>query len=73
MANFRRLKEMGKLAINGPLMDSLMEGGEIRGMGALKANSFDEARELVSTDPMVIAGRLIFEIHLWMIAKGILS
>jgi uncharacterized protein len=73
MANFRRLHETGKLAINGPLLDSLMEGGEIRGIGALKADSLQEARELVSTDPMVIAGRLIFEIHPWMIAKGILS
>ena len=73
LANFQRLDEMGKLAINGPLMDSLMEGGEIRGIGALKADSLNEARELVSTDPMVIAGRLIFEIHPWMITKGILS
>jgi uncharacterized protein len=73
IANFRRLHEVGKLAINGPLLDSLMEGGEIRGIGVLKANSLDEARKLVSTDPMVIANRLIFEIHPWMIAKGILS
>jgi len=73
LANFKHLHEMGKLAINGPLLDSLMEGGEIRGIGALKAGSFNEARELVSTDPMVMAGRLIFEIHPWMIAKGILS
>ena len=73
LANFRRLNEMGKLAINGPLLDSLMEGGEIRGIGVLKADSMDEARALISTDPMVIAGRLIFEIHPWMIAKGILS
>ncbi len=73
LANFRRLHEMGKLAINGPLMDSLLEDGEIRGVGVLKADSLDEARALVSTDPMVKAGRLIFEIHPWMIAKGILS
>jgi uncharacterized protein len=73
MANFRRLNDIGKLAVNGPLLDSLMEGGEIRGIGVLKADSLNEARELVSTDPMVIANRLIFEIHPWMIAKGILS
>jgi len=72
LANFRRLHEMGKLAINGPLLDSLMEGGEIRGVGALKTDSLGEARELVSTDPMVRAGRLIFEIHPWMVARGIL-
>lgn len=73
LANFRRLHETGKLAINGPLMDSLMDDGEIRGVGVLKADSLNEARELVSTDPMVIAARLVFEIHPWMIAKGILS
>jgi uncharacterized protein YciI len=73
MANFRRLHEMGKLMINGPLMDSLMDDGEIRGIGVLKADSLSEARELVSTDPMVNANRLIFEIHPWLVAKGILS
>jgi len=73
LANFRRLHDIGKLAINGPLLDSLLEGGEIRGIGVLRADSLDEARALVSTDPMVIAGRLVFEIHLWMTAKGILS
>ncbi|HEY2980572.1 MAG TPA: YciI family protein [Anaerolineales bacterium] len=73
LANFRRLHDMGKLAINGPLVDSLMEGGEIRGIGALKAGSLAEAQELVRTDPMVQAGRLVFEIHAWMVAKGVLA
>ena len=73
LANFGRLNEMGMLAINGFLIDALMEGGEIRGIGALKAGSLAEAKELVSTDPMVKAGRLIFEIHPWMVAKGILT
>ncbi len=73
MANFRRLHDTGKLAINGPLLDALMDDGEIRGVGVLKADSLDEARALISTDPMVIAGRLVIEIHPWMTAKGILS
>lgn len=73
LANFRRLNEMGKLAINGPLVDSLMEGGEIRGIGALRADSLEEAKQLVGTDPMVQTGRLVFEIHPWMVGKGILS
>jgi uncharacterized protein len=72
LANFRRLREIGKLAINGPLLDSLMEGGEIRGIGVLRADSLAEAKELVSTDPMVRVGRLVFEVHPWMVAKGIL-
>ena len=41
-------------------------------MGVLKANSMNEAQELIGTDPMVKVGRLIFEVHAWMIAKNIL-
>jgi uncharacterized protein YciI len=72
LANFRRLGAAGKLVINGPLLDSLAISGEIRGIGVLKTDSLAEARELVSTDPMVRAGRLIFELHAWMVAKDIL-
>ena len=72
IANFRRLHDAGKLAINGPLVDSLMQGGEIRGIGVLRAASLAEAQELVSTDPMVEVGRLVFEIHPWMVAKDVL-
>lgn len=72
LANLRRLAEMGKLVINGPLLDSFATSGEIRGIGALKASSLEEAQELISTDPMVKVGRLIFELHTWMIEKNIL-
>ncbi len=72
IANLRRLSEMGKLVINGPLLDSFAASGEIRGIGALKAESLAEAQELISTDPMVEAGRLIFELHAWMVDKNIL-
>ena len=72
LANLKRLAEMGKLVINGPLLDSFATSGEIRGIGALKANSLEEAQELISSDPMVKVGRLIFELHTWMIEKDIL-
>ena len=72
LANLRRLAEMSKLVINGPLLDSFVTSGEIRGIGALKAGSLEEAQELISTDPMVKVGRLIFELHTWMIEKNIL-
>lgn len=72
LANLRRLGEMGKLIINGPLLDSFATSGEIRGIGVLKASSLDEAQELISTDPMVKVGRLIFELHAWMVEKNIL-
>ena len=73
LANLRRLGEMGKLVLNGPLLDSFATSGEIRGIGVLKANSLAEAQELISTDPMVRVGRLIFELHAWMVEKNILS
>jgi uncharacterized protein len=72
LANLRRLGEIGKLVLNGPLMDSLATNGEIRGIGVLKALSLVEAQNLISTDPMVRAGRLIFELHTWMVGKNIL-
>jgi uncharacterized protein YciI len=72
LANLRRLGEMGKLVVNGPLLDSFAVSGEIRGVGVLKTNSLMEAQELISTDPMVKVGRLIFELHTWMIDKNIL-
>jgi uncharacterized protein YciI len=72
LANLRRLGEMGKLVVNGPLLDSFATSGEIRGIGVLKTASLVEAQELISTDPMVQAGRLIFELHTWMVDKSIL-
>lgn len=72
LANLRRLGEMGKLVLNGPLLDSFAVSGEIRGIGVLKTNSLVEAQELIGTDPMVKVGRLTFELHAWMVQKNIL-
>jgi uncharacterized protein YciI len=72
LANLRLLGEMGKLVLNSPLLDSFATGGEIRGIGVLKTDSMAEAHELISTDPMVKVGRLIFELHTWMVEKNIL-
>lgn len=72
LANFKRLADTGKLVVNGPLLDSFATSGEIRGIGVLKADSMQEARELIGTDPMVKIGRLVFEMHAWMVAKNIL-
>ena len=72
LANLRRLVDEGKLVLNGPLLDALQLGGEVRGIGVLKAASLAEAQQWISTDPMVKVGRLVFEVHAWMVAKGIL-
>lgn len=70
LANLRWLGEIGKLVLNGPLLDSLATSGEIRGIGVLKTSSLKEAQELISTDPMVRVGRLLFELHTWMVEKN---
>jgi uncharacterized protein YciI len=67
-----RLREEGKLVLNGPLLDSFQLSGEIRGIGVLKAASMAQAKEWVGTDPMVKVGRLVFELHAWMVGEGIL-
>jgi uncharacterized protein len=72
LANLKHLRDIGKLVLNGPLLDSFATSGEIRGIGVLKTSSLAEAQELISTDPMVKIGRLIFELHTWMVEKNIL-
>jgi uncharacterized protein YciI len=72
LANYRRLKEIGKLIVTGPFLDSFATSGEVRGMGVLRASSYAEAFELISTDPMVKVNRLVFELHAWMVDKNIL-
>ncbi len=72
LANMRRLADVGKLVINGPLLDSFALSGELRGIGVLKTSTFAEAESLISTDPMVKAGHLAFELHTWMVDKNIL-
>ena len=72
LANYKRLAEMGKLVLTGPFLDSFATDGELRGMGVLKTDSLAEAQELIATDPMVEVGRLIYELHPWMVEKDIL-
>jgi hypothetical protein len=66
------LAEMGKLVLNAPQLDSCATSGEICRIGVLGTNSFAEATDLLSTDPMVKVHRLIFELHIWRIDKIIL-
>ena len=72
IANLSRLREEGKLVLSGPLLDSFQLSGEIRSIGVLKAKSLAEAQAWISTDPMVKVGRLIIELHTWMVPKGVL-
>jgi len=71
LANYRRLEEIGKLIVTGPFLDAFAVSGEVRGMGVLNAATFEEAQQLIATDPMVKVGRLIYELHAWMTPKNI--
>ena len=68
LANNVRLAEMGKLVVAGPFMDD----GFWRGVFVFNVESVAEAEELVASDPSVQAGRLDFELHPWMIEKGVI-
>jgi len=69
LAHGQKLREAGKLILNGPLLDN----GDLRGVGIFRVSSLAEAQALSDADPAVQAGRLVSELHPWMIARGILA
>jgi uncharacterized protein YciI len=68
LAYFSRLHQEGKLIINGPLLDD----ADVVGVGIFRSGSLHEAQALSDGDPAVLAGRLVSEVHCWMMQKGIL-
>ena len=68
IANNQRLVAEGKMVLVGPMLDN----GDLRGAAVLRAFSLQEAREISETDPSVQAGRLAYELHPWMVYRGIL-
>ena len=68
LAYFAKLHQEGTLIINGPLLND----ADVVGVGVFRAGSLEEAQELSNGDPAVQAGRLVSEVHLWMMQKGIL-
>jgi uncharacterized protein YciI len=64
----QQLIAAGKLILNGPMLDD----GDLRGVGVFRVGSLAEELALSDADPAVLAGRLISEVHPWMIFKGIL-
>jgi uncharacterized protein YciI len=64
----RQLIAAGSLILNGPMLDD----GDLRGVGVFRVKSLAEAQALSDADPAVRAGRLLSEIHPWMIFRGVL-
>ena len=61
-ANMERLSDEGKLAVAGPF--SKNEAGW-RGLYIFAVEDVEEARKLVSTDPVVIEGEMVPELYPW--------
>ena len=68
LAYIRGMFEAGSLVIAGPFTD----GGDLRGVFLFKTGTLEEAEALAAGDPAVKAGRLIVDIHSWMVPAGIL-
>ena len=68
MANINRLAQMKKLVVAGPFGDDTT----LRGIFVFKVASIDEAKALAETDPAVQAGRLVIDMHPWLVPEGIL-
>ena len=66
IANIERLYNEGKMDIAGPIGAE----GDLRGIFIINASSFEEAKSLCDTDPMIKIGRLVAEIYPWWAGKG---
>ncbi len=64
LAYIRSQGDAGKYALAGPFLDN----DRIRGMVIINAASAEEARNIISGDPMVQSGRMAGEIHPAMMA-----
>ena len=66
MANINAMAKTGKLVIAGPFE----KAGEYAGVFVFKVGSLDEARALAESDPAVKAGRLVVDVHPWLVGQG---
>jgi uncharacterized protein YciI len=66
MANINAMAKTGKLVIAGPFEN----GGDYAGVFVFKVGSLDEAKTLAESDPAVKAGRLVADVHPWLVAQG---
>lgn len=60
-ANMKRLSDAGKLVLAGPLDG--VDGW--RGLYVFATADLEEAKALVATDPVVIQGEMVPELHAW--------
>jgi uncharacterized protein YciI len=66
LANINAMARAGKLVIAGPFENA----GDYAGVFVFKVDSIDEARALAEGDPTVKAGRLVIDVHPWLVPQG---
>ncbi|MFN0032693.1 MAG: YciI family protein [Flavobacteriales bacterium] len=67
--NIMRMADEGKLVVAGPFMDDTA----VRGIYIFNTPSVDTAAAWTNTDPAVIAGRLVMELHPWYGSAALLQ
>jgi uncharacterized protein YciI len=59
MKNIGRMADEGKLVVAGPFEDDW----DVRGIYIFNVATVEEAQKLTATDPAIVAGRLVMELH----------
>jgi uncharacterized protein YciI len=67
-AHIEDMVKTGRAILAGPLTDD----GFLRGALLFRAETLDEAAAFATSDPSIQAGRLVLEIHPWMVQAGVL-
>ena len=68
LAYIRQMADAGSLIMAGPFTDR----GHLRGVFVFRVGSLKEAQALAGADPAVKAGRLIVELHPWLVSESVL-
>lgn len=66
--HIRQMMDAGKMPLAGPFEN----GGDLRGIFVIAADSPEAARAVIAADPAVKAGHLKPEIHPWYVAKEVM-
>ena len=69
LAGIGRKAQAGQIVLAGPLEDD----GVVRGIAVFATSDTAEVRRWSETAPAIVSGRLRFEMHPWMTARGILA
>jgi len=69
LKNIQKMADEGKLIIAGPFLDDQ----EIRGIYIFNVETLEEAKALTETDPAIMAGTLVMDLHPWYGSAGLME